>query len=466
MNGQSKKRPKWKKSFYIFTFVYTIIVCIFGLTTYYLPEIYQEIENRRVEQIKQEISSSLSLPAADRTTKFEALIKKENISLAIVSNQDYEFSNMGTIEFKELNQKVNDKLLSYKGSYEKEIDGQNYQVWFAIYQMEGQRVFESLFLGLSILVLILFCSLSAIIFFIFRTLVKPIKRLKEHIVQLKAYQFLFSDDESKSVDQTDYDLLTEELAEFSHDLKDKMDNIGLKYTSLERDLQAKQERIIYKEQLVSSMVHDLKIPITITSLKLENMLEEIDSESKLSKDITTILADNEAIFGQIKDAVNMIHQEEITNKQEKIDVAEIIKESIKRFDTLFKKRGIFYHLEVPRELMVEVDLIDLRQILHNVISNISKYTVENGMFELAVFVQDGGFYLEAFNELPDEEVQSIDFDHVFDLFYRNQADDVGNGIGMYTIKSMVEKYHGTCLFEPSENGVRLSIFMPIGDDAS
>jgi len=101
--------------------------------------------------------------------------------------------------------------------------------------------------------------------------------------------------------------------------------------------------------------------------------------------------------------------------------------------------------EAPEDtLQVEIDLSRIRQVLHNLIGNAIKYTPESGEIRISteqnkdkvwVHITDNGLGIPE-GDLP----------HLFEKFYRVEADDrvdiQGNGLGLAIVKAIVEQHGG------------------------
>lgn len=462
MNGLNKvwKQYRWRKSFYLMSAIYILIVLILAIMTYRMPETYQKLENNRINEIRADLESALQKEkTADLTTALAKIKEKQTVDFAILSEQKFSYATVPNLDFEDLSQWVDDRTLSYHGAYKIKTETDTYQVWLAIYRMEPQIFFEHTLLFLISGVILLFTIVTFLMMTMFKNLVSPIKRLRDNILKLKSYQLT---EVSNVAYETEYDALSEELSEFTDDLQGKFTSMGVKYTGLERELQANREKSIYKEQLVSAMIHDLKTPLSISSIQAELTKEEINDE-KVSKRMDKIEAKNQEILTEIKDVLTMINNDNVLadTKIETVDIVKVIRETFKRFAPIFEKKDIQYYVEIPREMLVKMRLIELKQILYNIISNVSQYTDPAGMFELSLYEEEGFLHLEAYNDKA--AIDGIDFDHVFDLFYHSEIEKnaYSSGIGMYTIQSMVQQYGGVCTFSPRNQGVVLSIKIPM-----
>ncbi|MGY3778587.1 sensor histidine kinase [Isobaculum melis] len=461
MNGLNKtfRNYRWRKFFYVLSGIYAVIVILLVLVSYQVPEIYQNIEQQRAITIKEVLDDCIKTNEPSELTTALAQIKEdEAIDFAVVSENNFSYSTVPSLDFAALNDWIDERTLSYHGVYKIETQTADYQVWLAIYRMEPQAFFGKLIIFLMLSVMVLFAIVTLLMMMMFKNLVAPIKRLRDNIFKLKTYQLSAV---SKEKEITEYDALSKELSEFTDDLQGKMDSIGVKYTTLEKELQANREQSIYKQRLVNAMIHDLKTPLSISNIQVEMARKELGMDAAPAR-LDKIVEKNAEMLDEIKEVLNLIHTNDIaTNvKPEKLDMIKMIRETLRRFAPVFEQRDIQYSVESPRKLYVLMRAIELRQILYNVISNVSQYTDKGGEFELNIYDEAEEIIIEAYNDNADS--QNIDFEHVFDLFYYTKANGNSDstGVGMYTIKKMVDGYGGTCTFIPKDGGVSLSIYLP------
>lgn len=463
MSGVNKKIKHivFGKSFYFVTMIYLLVVGGLALGAYFLPNIYSSIDEKRVVATRDELDQLIETKTDYLEEELQKFADSKHVELAVISQEGFRFTTIPTTDFSVLDDWVDPASLSYRSSYTVEIGKTTYQVWLAIYQMAPQSFFEMSIVFLIAGVFLLFTIVVLLIIILFRKIVEPLRRLRDNIFKLKQYKLSEIHTANK---QTEYDVLSEELSEFTDDLQGKMDTIGVKYTALEKELQERQEKSIYKDQLVGSLIHDLKTPVSMVNLQLEKLKEDFEHVPTLANEIQKIEKQNQKIVKEIKEAVQMIHEEQIISSPEQVNIVKELQDTIKRFKPILKKRKIHCVIDVPATLFIKIDLIEMRQLLHNIVSNVSQYTDELGVFELTVYQENQSLIMCSYNE--SSQLDTIDFEHIFDLFYQGSATDAtaGNGVGMYTIKSMVQKHGGNCHFIPKKQGVELFIEIPLKEE--
>lgn len=463
MNGlnNGKKNRAWNKNILIFTAIYSIGIILLSSVVYAIPIMYQQSEEQRISKIKAEIATILK--ETDSTTirqeQLEIVQKRNQFELLIVSGNEIIFSTLPQQTIAEYEAVVDVEVMGYSGVYEHQSGNKTYTIWLSVYPEKPQALFEKILFYLAVAVGIFFVFVMLIVGVIYQQMISPMRRLKKLISNLQMYKLA---DIEAGQGHTEYDALTESLREFTEDLSGKINDFGEQYTLLERKLQAKQELLVYKSQLVSALVHDLKTPLNISMLYSQKLLKEEHDMSR-KKALAKIEGNNEKLLLDINEILEVMNKEveTIEKNYQKIDVVQKVKETFQLFKPIFQQQQIQYSIDMIPTLEMTFDAIEFRQIIHNMLSNVCQYTLPGGEFEFELYIEDNELFINAYN---DADISNINFEDVFKLFYHvkgHNNHNYGSGIGMYTISNMVSSYGGKTSFSPTRNGVVLSIRIPI-----
>ncbi|TLG71774.1 sensor histidine kinase [Culicoidibacter larvae] len=453
---------KTRRLFYVLAIGYFAIVVFLVFLIYQMPLIYTNLNTQHIESTKTEIQTAINTKTGeDLATNLARIQEQNNMELVVVTPEAIVYSSMPTADFAMLTEIFDGQNLSYEGAklFQAE-DGTSYQVWVAFYKVDSEAFFANMLIIMVISVVILTIIIGLLLLVIFRQSIKPLTRLRDNINKLRAYRLK----ELRGVNNSDadYDLLSKALGEFTDDLQGKFDTIGTEYTLLEQQLQEKQELYQTKMQMVQSLVHDTKAPISMELFSIKQLKEALGEYPELIAKLDGMQQNNEELMAEIIDMMHIIKdkESEMILEKEIVDLAEVVRSTIRRFDAAIQEKNLFYSIDMPQKLPILVNKIQIKQLLFNIISNVCQYTEIDGEFELVLYDEDEQLHIIAANEVQD--TSKIDFGKVFELFYLPEANDnnTATGIGMYTIKHMVDIYNGTARFEPSESGVVLTITIP------
>lgn len=220
-----------------------------------------------------------------------------------------------------------------------------------------------------------------------------------------------------------------------------------------------------RKEIIKAIAHDLKTPITIIQGHVEVLLEgSINNPQRVEKYLKTIQCNTERMGRLIGDMniASEIETQGFSLNPVSIDIVEFLENKYEDYVILAKQKNIQFILNVEdkRESRDEV-LVDaqrLEQILDNIISNALRYTkdgknvymhtkINNTIMEFTIEDEGIGF-LE--KDLP----------YVFQKFYRgdvSRSKEKGHsGLGMYIVKSLVQKHNGWISVENrEEEGARI-----------
>lgn len=151
----------------------------------------------------------------------------------------------------------------------------------------------------------------------------------------------------------------------------------------------KSERL--KAELITNVSHDIKTPLTsiinyvdllkkeeIENEKAKEYMEVLDNKSQRLKKLTEdLLEASKASSGNVK--LNM----------EKINIAELIKQSIGEFEDKFQAKNLQIVTNIPeKEVYIQADNRYMYRIIENIFSNVSKYSMENSRVYIDVLPKD------------------------------------------------------------------------------
>lgn len=217
-----------------------------------------------------------------------------------------------------------------------------------------------------------------------------------------------------------------------------------------------------ERELVASLSHDLKTPVTGIKLTSElmaavfsqnegqqmtvtpDMTAKMNNICKRAEEINVLVSD---LFAA---ALDDLGEFKVSCTDEE---SSVIAEIAAKYDD----RGLVRLSELP-QVIIHTDRIRLSQVMGNIISNSYKYAgtpidirarTEDEFLEVTVSDSGAG--------VPDDEIELIT-----DKFYRgkNHADKEGSGLGLYIAATLMEKMGGD-LTVTNANGLRVTLLIPL-----
>jgi two-component system sensor histidine kinase SenX3 len=224
------------------------------------------------------------------------------------------------------------------------------------------------------------------------------------------------------------------------------------------------------DAFINAVTHELKTPITSIRLYLETLKTREVTETQREEFYQIMLADSDRLLGiveQVLSAGRTGHRGRHLNKSV-IDLGEMVRECVDLARTRYNLDAAALHYSEPlddQKVRVAGDLEELRAAISNLLDNAVKYSdkevrvsVEVAAVEakrVAVRISDRGM------GIPAAQLKSI-----FKRFYRVQgaimARIKGTGLGLFIVRSIVEKHGGKVFAESAGlgQGSTFTIFLP------
>lgn len=220
------------------------------------------------------------------------------------------------------------------------------------------------------------------------------------------------------------------------------------------ELTALYTRVSGLEQLKSDMIriaaHDLGNPlnvITTATLLLErskvqdDQVEYFQQIKRASEQMKTIISEILSLerIEQMQDSPGEI-----------LDLCELATEAVDSFkaQARAKSQSLDLYTAEPR-LAIQADPAQLREAVANLISNAIKYTPDRGTIRVIVQREDDTVALRVEDNgygITEDQQKKL-----FQPFFRAQSPETskieGNGLGLYLIKNIVDRFGGSIIFD-------------------
>lgn len=222
----------------------------------------------------------------------------------------------------------------------------------------------------------------------------------------------------------------------------------------------------FKSDLVTTVSHELKTPLTSVRLAIHVLLEE--TVGPLTTKQTELLVDAresaERLLALIEQllALARLQQTKGVETQQAIDLPEFLQTAAEGARARAEDKHLELHVECEPDLpRVSVDPERMGQALGNLLNNAITYTPAGGSIRLGAEIVEGRIVLTVADSgvgIPAEHLP-----RVFDRFFRipGQSDESGTGLGLAIVKEIVTAHGGdiTCTSEPG-NGTAFRITLP------
>ena len=232
--------------------------------------------------------------------------------------------------------------------------------------------------------------------------------------------------------------------------------------------QEKEHLAKQKEDFIARMTHDLRTPLVsanhILQLFQEGLYGEITPE--MSRVIQVIIRSNRNLLEMVSNLLEVYcyeNGEKILNFT-KLKIIDILEEVCQQLTPLAREKGLELSLNAENtgEIFLNGDILELRRVFSNLISNGIKFT-EQGYVKIhlipateedafvTIVVEDTGIGISA-EELP----------RIFERLYSGSPDSSNNGLGLYLSRRIIDAHGGTiAVTSELERGSSFSVRLPV-----
>ena len=224
-------------------------------------------------------------------------------------------------------------------------------------------------------------------------------------------------------------------------------NIKKLATSLNVELKTiRKQKLQYEngnqelKKLVTNISHDLRTPLTA----IKGYIDLIEKD-KLSKDQEKYLNIIQKKTNELTELTEQLFDfsktidSDIKISKEKCNINEILEEALASYYVIFKEKGIEPQISMCSEnVYKKLNKASIIRIFENILSNISKYCVNNFKVEL----KDDGTIIFA-NKVKDGLLDATTVQKIFDRYFTVENAKKSTGIGLSIAKELVELNDGS-----------------------
>lgn len=224
-------------------------------------------------------------------------------------------------------------------------------------------------------------------------------------------------------------------------------NIKKLATSLNVELKTiRKQKLQYEsgnqelKKLVTNISHDLRTPLTA----IKGYIDLIEKD-KLSKDQEKYLNIIQKKTDELTELTEQLFDfsktidNNIKISKEKCNINEILEEVLASYYVIFKEKGIEPQISMCSENVYrKLNKASIIRIFENILSNISKYCVNNFKVEL----KDDGTIIFA-NKVKDGLLDATTVQKIFDRYFTVENAKKSTGIGLSIAKELVELNDGS-----------------------
>lgn len=299
---------------------------------------------------------------------------------------------------------------------------------------------------------IILCAISAILYYKSQKLSQAIDRTETQILkllrqlrygQLNVNLETFQNEKVKHASEK----LIEALSDREIMLQEYKQLLTEKNKSLEIMIAQEKESQQFKDDFVAALTHDLKTPV-IAELNAINMLIDgmFGEISPAQKEVLEMMKKSDSDLIELSEMLQQTYKfqsNEIALKKEKTDLNEFTKNIFEELKPIFNSKNQNPLCEIQDEkIFAEIDLINFKRVLQNLLLNASKYAYKDTDVTLKLYSENGKALITVTNY--GDTINEKETKLIFEKYYSgiNKFQQLGTGLGLYCANKIVTAHNG------------------------
>ena len=218
--------------------------------------------------------------------------------------------------------------------------------------------------------------------------------------------------------------------------------LAVQIETLISDLKQKNQNL---SNLLISMAHDIKTPITILNGYAEELEDGIVSADDMPQVLKHMKEEVKFLDELTIDILNFITSTQKDKARQNINLYSLVQNEI--FSMLPKREDLKYINEIDKNILIEFNKIDLKKVSINLFNNAIRHT-KNGYIK--IYNNDDSIIFENNGEKIDEEFKEKIFEPFFTISKSKNRKESGFGLGLSIVKNLCLNNGYTCALQSSD----------------
>lgn len=216
-----------------------------------------------------------------------------------------------------------------------------------------------------------------------------------------------------------------------------------------QDVTKQQKLDQMRKEFVANVSHELRTPLTTVKIYTETLIDgAIDDRENAMHFLSVMEKEADRMTALVQDLLELsrIDNKQIQLKFVLIELKDIIEEVVEAQQVHIANKGhtLKVNFDETTSYFIRGDVFRIRQILHNILSNAIKYTVEEGTITISMHKSNSKIQIDVSDTgmgIPQEDIQRI-----FERFYRvdkaRSRKLGGTGLGLSIAKELMALHNG------------------------
>ncbi|HFI0336167.1 TPA: ATP-binding protein, partial [Streptococcus suis] len=235
-------------------------------------------------------------------------------------------------------------------------------------------------------------------------------------------------------------------------------------------MDAHEQNRIYEQnrtQMIADISHDLRTPLTSIKGYAKGVLDGIANTEEKRKQYLTVIYQKSQLMENLLEklfAFSQLQTDKMPFDKITLDLAIFLQSYVLEKSKELADEAIQFQLDTSDGLLVEIDPIQFRRILDNLVDNARKYAAVSPLkIDISGHAQ-GQVVIWTFTD-NGKGIENAKLNLIFNEFYRedNTRQKVeGHGLGLSIVKNIIDRLGGSVSVEASP-GLRFTFKLPRKD---
>lgn len=307
-----------------------------------------------------------------------------------------------------------------------------------------------LYVGIVILVLA-----SIVMFFISRSITKPIKELDRIARKMTELDFDVKYQEKR---KDELGTLGNSINQLSDSLEKTISELKTANNELKKDIARKEQIDEMRKEFLSNVSHELKTPIALIQGYAEGLKENVNDDEESREFYCDVIADEAGKMNQMVKKLLSLNQLEFGTtpmELERFELVEVIGSVLSSFRIMAEQKQAEMINECEGPVYVWADEYWIEEVIMNYVSNALNHLSGENRIVISLEKKEACVRVSVFNTgepIPEEELEKI-----WIKFYKvdkaRTREYGGNGIGLSIVKAVMDGLNQECGVINHENGV-------------
>lgn len=225
-----------------------------------------------------------------------------------------------------------------------------------------------------------------------------------------------------------------------------------------------------RKELIASISHDIRTPLTSIKAYVEGLLDHVASTPAMQERYLQVIRRKADVLERLVEQLLLLTKMDIGEKAlptESLDLSRVVSQFVEENRLNWGRNGADFHIEAKEAVKVEGNLLLLERVVENLVSNSIRYKTEERVhIDIEVKKKDGLALLTLSDDGPGVPEEALG--RLKEAFFRTDKarsrTDKGSGLGLSIVARAVHLMKGRVSFSSREpHGLKVDIVLPLED---